>query len=178
MRYEAQVSILGDPTPTPSLSCPPGADLCHYIYQQTGLPWLATSGYYLLVKPLKIALIVLFALIIRYLVHRMINKLVRGTIEDKRGGLLRAHLPSALREATGLLSERRRQRAEALGSVLRSIASATIFAVAVMLVLGELGINLAPILASAGIAGIAIGFGAQNQVKDLIAGLFMLLEDQ
>ena len=47
-----------------------------------------------------------------------------------------------------------------------------------MLVLGELGIDLAPLIASAGIAGIAIGFGAQNLVKDFIAGLFMLLEDQ
>ena len=47
-----------------------------------------------------------------------------------------------------------------------------------MLVLGELGVNLAPLLASAGIAGIALGFGAQNLVKDFIAGLFMLLEDQ
>jgi len=47
-----------------------------------------------------------------------------------------------------------------------------------MLVLGEIGINLGPLLASAGIAGLAIGFGAQNLVKDFIAGLFMLLEDQ
>src|SRR5258706_4754722 len=47
-----------------------------------------------------------------------------------------------------------------------------------MLVLGEVGLNLGPLLASAGIAGLAIGFGAQNLVKDFIAGLFMLLEDQ
>src|SRR6266542_6364311 len=87
-------------------------------------------------------------------------------------------MPSALREATGLVSERRRQRAEALGSVMRSIASASIFVVAVMLVLGEVGVNLAPLLASAGVVGLAIGFGAQNLVKDFLAGLFMLLEDQ
>jgi small conductance mechanosensitive channel len=62
--------------------------------------------------------------------------------------------------------------------VLRSLASATVFAIAVMMILGELGLNLGPILASAGIAGIAIGFGAQNLVKDFVAGLFMLLEDQ
>ena len=75
-------------------------------------------------------------------------------------------------------SERRRQRADSLGSVLKSIASVAIFAVAVMLILGELGVNLAPLIASAGIAGVALGFGAQNLVKDFIAGLFMLLEDQ
>jgi small conductance mechanosensitive channel len=62
--------------------------------------------------------------------------------------------------------------------VLRSLASVTIFSVALMMVLAELGVNLAPLLASAGIAGIALGFGAQNLVKDFIAGLFMLLEDQ
>src|SRR5439155_7966889 len=74
--------------------------------------------------------------------------------------------------------ERRRQRAEALGSVLRSVASATLFAVGVMLVVRELRNDLALLIASAGIAGMAIGFGAQNLVKDFIAGLFMLLEDQ
>jgi moderate conductance mechanosensitive channel len=50
--------------------------------------------------------------------------------------------------------------------------------VAIMLILGELGVNLAPLIASAGIAGVALGFGAQNLVKDFITGLFMLLEDQ
>ena len=74
--------------------------------------------------------------------------------------------------------ERRRQRAEAIGSVLLSFATAAIFSIALLMVLGELGIELAPLLASAGIAGLALGFGAQTLVKDLIAGLFMLLEDQ
>jgi len=184
MRYETQVPppiFLADPSPQPSLTCPAGADLCHYIYQQTGLPWLAASSYYVLVKPLRIVLILLLAIVARFLLQRLINRLVRSTTDDKHPRLfnpLREHIPTALREATGLLPERRRQRAEALGSVLRSAASATIFSVAVMLVLGELGIDLAPLLASAGIAGIAIGFGAQNLVKDFLAGLFMLLEDQ
>src|SRR5262249_43444904 len=56
--------------------------------------------------------------------------------------------------------------------------SIPVFSIATMLIRGELGVNLAPLLASAGIAGIALGFGAQNLVKDFIAGLFMLLEDQ
>ena len=58
------------------------------------------------------------------------------------------------------------------------IAALAAAVIAVMLVLSELGIDLAPLLASAGIAGLAIGFGAQNLVKDFIAGMFMLLEDQ
>jgi small-conductance mechanosensitive channel len=77
-----------------------------------------------------------------------------------------------------LVAERRQQRVRALGSILRSAASVTIFAIAGVVVLGDLGINLAPLLASAGVVGIAIGFGAQNMVRDYLSGIFMLLEDQ
>ena len=77
-----------------------------------------------------------------------------------------------------LVDERRHQRVRALGSVLRSAASVTIFTIAGVAVLGDLGINLAPLLASAGVVGIAIGFGAQNLVRDYLAGIFMLVEDQ
>ena len=90
---------------------------------------------------------------------------------------LRERLPDS-HDATTVFRERRRQRAEAIGSVLRSFATAVVFSIAVLLILGELGVNLGPLLASAGIAGVALGFGAQNLVKDFIAGLFMLLEDQ
>jgi moderate conductance mechanosensitive channel len=75
-------------------------------------------------------------------------------------------------------SERRHQRAHALGSILRNAASVTIFAIAAAIGLGDLGVNLAPVLASAGVVGIAVGFGAQNLVRDYLAGIFMLLEDQ
>jgi small-conductance mechanosensitive channel len=77
-----------------------------------------------------------------------------------------------------MVAERRHQRVRALGQILRSAASVTIFAVAGLVMLGDLGINLAPLLASAGVAGIAIGFGAQNLVRDYLTGIFILLEDQ
>jgi hypothetical protein len=77
-----------------------------------------------------------------------------------------------------LIDERRHQRVRALGSILRSAASVTVFAIAGVVVLGDLGINLAPLLASAGVVGVAIGFGAQNLVRDYLSGIFMLLEDQ
>jgi len=79
---------------------------------------------------------------------------------------------------TGLVDERRKQRVRALGAILRSAASVTIFAIAGFVVLGDLGINLAPLLASAGVVGIAVGFGAQNLVRDYLSGIFMLVEDQ
>jgi small conductance mechanosensitive channel len=79
---------------------------------------------------------------------------------------------------SAMVAERRHQRVRALGSVLHSAASVTIFAIAGVVVLGDLGINLAPLLASAGVVGIAVGFGAQNLVRDYLTGVFMLLEDQ
>jgi moderate conductance mechanosensitive channel len=77
-----------------------------------------------------------------------------------------------------IIDERRKQRVRALGSVLRSAASVTIFSIAGLTILGDLGVNLAPLLASAGVVGIAIGFGAQNLVRDYLSGVFMLVEDQ
>ena len=77
-----------------------------------------------------------------------------------------------------MIDERRKQRVRALGAILRSATSITIFAIAGVDILSDLGINLAPLLASAGVVGIAIGFGAQNLVRDYVSGVFMLLEDQ
>ena len=70
------------------------------------------------------------------------------------------------------------KRVETLGRVFRYIASVAISLVAGMLILSELGISIAPILATAGVAGLAIGFGAQSLVKDYFTGFFLLLEDQ
>jgi small-conductance mechanosensitive channel len=80
--------------------------------------------------------------------------------------------------AHALVDERHHQRIRALGSVLRSAASIVIFAIAGAQVLSYLGIALEPLVASAGVAGVALGFGAQNLVRDYLSGIFMLLEDQ
>ena len=85
---------------------------------------------------------------------------------------------AAAQAEVALVDERRKQRVEALGAILRSAASVTIFAIAGFAILGDLGINLAPLLASAGVVGVAIGFGAQSLVKDYLSGVFMLVEDQ
>jgi small conductance mechanosensitive channel len=151
------------------------SELCQWVYIQTGKTWMAEGSYLFLLKPLRILLFIALAILARFLIHGMINRLVRSTTNDSSPTLL---TPLRERVPGTLLPERRRQRAEALGSVLRSIASAGIFASALMWVLAELSINLAPLLASAGIVGLAIGFGAQNLVKDFVTGMFMLLEDQ
>ena len=167
-------------TPTPAAPCLDDT-VCNYIFDRTGNEWLAAGGYYLLVKPARIVLIILIAIVIRHIAIKMVDRVASSASEGKGSGLLRPlreRIPMPAREATGLRLERRRQRSEALASVLNSVASVSIFAVAAMMVLAELGVNLAPLIASAGIVGVAFGFGAQNLVRDFIAGLFMLLEDQ
>ncbi len=104
----------------------------------------------------------------------------RGTVTDAADeAASHGAINSAAAQAErALVDERRKQRVRALGSILRSVASITIFSIASVVILGDLGINLAPLLASAGVVGIAIGFGAQSMVRDYLAGIFMLVEDQ
>ena len=127
-----------------------------------------------------VLLVVVLALVVRSLLHRLIDRMVRTAVE---GSVPRVLHP--LRDRTrgtvfepSLLTERRRQRTETLGSVLRSIASFAVSFVAGAMVLSEVGLDLTPVIASAGIVGVAVGFGAQNLVKDFLTGVFMLLEDQ
>jgi small-conductance mechanosensitive channel len=83
-----------------------------------------------------------------------------------------------LGHATGLTSVRADQRMRTLGSLLRSISGVVITVVVTLTVLSLLGIPLAPLLASAGVGGIALAFGAQSLVKDYLTGIFMIVEDQ
>ena len=103
---------------------------------------------------------------------------VKGAARAESMAQAGAIAAAAAHAERALVDERRHQRVRALGSVLRSAASVTIFSIAGVVVLGDLGINLAPLLASAGVVGIAVGFGAQNLVRDYLTGIFMLVEDQ
>jgi small-conductance mechanosensitive channel len=117
---------------------------------------------------LRILFVLLLALVVRAAAGRLIRRITARAAQENGNGRARALLGG----------ERRQQRATALGSVLSNVASLTIFTIATFIILGDLGLNLAPVLASAGVIGIAIGFGAQNLVQDFLAGIFMLLEDQ
>jgi len=135
----------------------------------------------LIETPIRIAIIIVVSLIVRAVLRRMIDRAVRPV-----GG----HVPRILRpfrerlegsaflESAGLVSQRRAQRAATLGSVLKSATSAIIFVIGFLLVLSELHIDLAPFIAGTSIVGVALGFGAQSIVKDFLAGMFMLMEDQ
>lgn len=169
-----------EPDPTPP-TCADEGTWCGWVWDLTGQGWLA-EGVQLATVPFRILLIILLALVARWMLQRAVNRLVRRASRGDAPAILRP-LPESIRttvqEATVLVPpERRQQRAQALGSLLRSAVTIAVFTIAVLLILSELDINLAPLIAGAGIVGIALGFGAQSLVRDLVAGLFMLLEDQ
>lgn len=126
----------------------------------------------------QIAITLVVALILRRIAHRVIARITLRMAEGAGAERLRERTRTNFDGSPVLVSERRRQRAQTMGSVLSSIASIVILSTALVSVLGELGLNLAPVLASAGVIGVAVGFGAQHIVKDFLSGIFMLLEDQ
>ena len=125
--------------------------------------WLWFSG-----APLHVLTILIVAFAIAWIgsraIHRIVSRLAAG------GGAYKSSHPESI--------IRLRERAMTTGSVLRSTLNAAVFIVAIVMVLSELGLNIAPIVASASVLGLAIGLGAQSIVKDMVSGLFLLLEDQ
>ena len=130
--------------------------------------------------PLRVTVLILVALIVRYLIHKVIGRLVRRAerAEPPERVLGSTQAARIVFGSTGIYSERRALRARTLGSLAKSIVTAAIGAVTIVMILEVMGYPIAPLLASAGIAGVALGFGAQNLVKDFLAGVMMLLEDQ
>ena len=167
------------------------AGLCRKVFEWTDNSDLAGIATWLVDRPVKVVVIVLLALLVRRLVHRAIDGLIERLMSERsteerdavaaaeaatgtlRRDLLAEKLAS-LRERT----ERARQRAKTLGVLFKSVASAVVGIVTFMMLLGEFDINLGPLIAGAGIVGVAIGFGAQSLVRDLLSGIFMLIEDQ
>ncbi len=121
--------------------------------------WRADSVKFLHEDAPKIVLVMIIAIVIVQVVHR----LTRGMVAFRT-----RRLPTGIRG----------QQIQTLASVINSVASFAVWFVAILTILARLGLNLGPLLASAGIAGLAIGFGAQTLVKDFINGFFVLLEDQ
>jgi moderate conductance mechanosensitive channel len=154
----------------PECAADPGS-LCGQIYRLTDSDFLARSADTIFAAGSQILLVLILALIARWFLHRLITRIVAGATSNPVSKLMNRGAAAAAADHSG-------QRARTLGSVLRSLCSAVVGIIATIMVLGEFGVDLAPILASAGIVGIAIGFGAQNLVKDFLSGMFMLLEDQ
>jgi small conductance mechanosensitive channel len=144
---------------------------------------------------LRILFVIVVALIVRAAAHRVINKLTEraATATLPVAQVIRPHRASAAAVAAAAAAaaaagdtpvlvqedgtERREQRARALGSILRSGVSILVFGIAVLTILGDLGFDLTPLLLSTTVLGVALGFGAQNLVRDYLAGILMLVED-
>lgn len=118
---------------------------------------------------IRIFLIVIGAVILRSILLVSVRRVVKGIVSgaknksDSNGALAQARLV---------------QRARTMGSVLSNLITWTVYTIAITMLLSELGVAVGALIAGAGIVGAALGFGAQNLVRDLLSGLFIVLEDQ
>jgi small-conductance mechanosensitive channel len=154
--------------------------LCEHVLEWTESTGWAEATDVVIGTPVRIFLIIVVAFFVARFARRAIGRVVAGVIEGSGRGVLgamRRSAPSMLQpsEADQI---RLAARASTLGAVSRSVVTVAVWTIAGLLILGELNINLAPLLAGAGIAGVALGFGAQSIVKDFLSGFFMIVEDQ
>lgn len=156
-------------------------NVCRWVYDRTdGNETLANLSNWFVDKPARVLLVVIIAVVLTRLSRRWVARVVQRVLTPsvtptERLERLGIDLPEALEAAP---SERRSARAHSVSVLLTSTLVVAIWVIAGMTILGIVGIDLAPLIAGAGIAGIALGFGAQTLVRDCIAGLFMMLEDQ
>lgn len=147
-----------------------GADpgwACEQVFELTENETLADLADFAFASATQIVIVVVIALVARSIVKRAIRRLGDRIVE--RASSAATPTPERARAAT---------RAETIGGVLNAVAAAAIWGFAGLMILGEFGINLGPLIAGAGIVGVALGFGAQTLVADFLSGIFMLLDDQ
>lgn len=116
-------------------------------------------------KGIRFVLILALAAILSRIVARLVGEVVARLTNDDGSG-------------DGLRALESKKRADTLTNVASRTAMVAIWAVAIVMALSEIGFNVGPLLAGAGVAGIAVGFGAQNLVRDFFAGFFLLTENQ
>ena len=161
--------------------------VCKWVWDVSGNERLAEIIGWSVERPLKVVLILLVAVVVNRLlkgtIDGVVNRLVESRSENEsaaESGALVARVGRRARRLTRIheRAERSRQRARTLGGLFRTTTSGAVYVLAVLLALGEIGFDLGPLIAGAGIVGFAIGFGAQSMVSDIIAGIFILVEDQ
>jgi moderate conductance mechanosensitive channel len=129
-------------------------------------------------RPLKVAIVIVVAFVANWLVHRAIDRFVRRLQGEPAREALSQLVEGQTPTDTQPLRLRRAQRAETVAALLRSVSSIVIWVMAFLTALSQLSLELGPLIAGASIAGVAFSFGAQNLVRDFLAGVFVLLEDQ
>ena len=153
--------------------------ICRQVFDWTDNRLVANLSDWFVQMPLIVMIVLACAWIASKLVQRVIMRFAKEIGSAQVSGGIKTITSST--PARVLVNDkhraRARARAETLGHVLRSIAITIIWTMAALISLSEVGVNLGPMIAGAGIAGIALGFGAQSVVKDFLSGLFMLIED-
>lgn len=142
-------------------------------------------------RPVKIVIILLIAVIAQWVLRRIINQLAAKASKTPSGATIprlprgpkatKAEREEESRQQAAMnrsQENRRKSRIKTLAGVSKSAVGIIIWSLAALLILDQLGVNIAPLIASAGVVGVALGFGAQSLVKDFLSGIFMLLEDQ
>lgn len=158
--------------------------MCEWVFGRTDSETWAELADWFLDRPLRIVFIVALA----WFVSRILRKVVRSFAAEVAERTVRPRASDepdnrVMRTMSRIAQDedqraRSQKRAITLGAMLESLVGIIIWTTAALLVLGEIGVSLGPLIASAGIAGIAIGFGAQSIVRDFLAGFFVIIEDQ
>ncbi len=142
--------------------------------------WWVTLWEWLIGTPLEIIATIVIALILQKALGWIIRRVVLRTSERARRERLEQtrKVTRTAELSVILLTQRTEQRAAAIGSLLSSIIAITVWGVAIIVILEALRVDIAPLLASAGVIGVILGFGAQTLIKDYLSGIFIILEDQ
>ena len=130
---------------------------------------------------LRTVIILIGALVVRVILAKLVDGFTKGMTMAAETDLPGAGATDDAHEVIGadhFVVERKVNRAATLGRLMKNVGSVLIIGIAFLMILGEWGFNLAPLVAGAGILGLAFGFGAQTLVSDFLSGVFMLLEDQ
>ncbi|MET0578811.1 MAG: mechanosensitive ion channel family protein [Ilumatobacteraceae bacterium] len=153
-------------------------NLCEWVYDRTGNETLAKLSDWLVGTPLTVLCIVIGAWILAHLARRYLGRVVREVMLRQNSLPARQLSRVGIGDGEQVDDPRLEARAASISGVVGGTAGVIIWVIALITVLGEIGVDLGPLIAGAGIAGVALGFGAQNIVKDFLAGLFVLIEDQ
>jgi small-conductance mechanosensitive channel len=137
-----------------------------------------TFGEWLLGRPLRVGLIVLSGVVVTIVFRALVRRFSTRRLAQGTRVALDSVTRSAGGKARSLESDRLHSRADTMRSVVANTGTTVIWVLTSLLVLGELDIDIGPLIAGAGIAGVALGFGAQQMVRDYLAGFFILSEDQ
>lgn len=177
---------------TPAACDPNQAWSCRVTWSLTENETAAQLAEVVLGKPAAIVGLLLLGWFARWILHRLIDRVVRraehGVLGPKTGRLSLGNVAAreqaepvgagAAAAAGSAAAARRGQRAATMGSLLKSTVTGVVYGIVGIMVLAEIGVNVAPLIASAGVVGVALGFGAQSLVKDFLSGIFMIIEDQ